>query len=179
VFYDYIFIGPALLNEFRGFGVRNDEVLLMMATALKDLAVELNVCVFTSTQVNANADNNTNIRNESSLAGGRSTINKADNGMIMARPTKEELETLEPITAQHGKPNLVTDIFKVRSGEWTQVRIWSVMDLGTMKRDDLFITDSRLEVIQDFYTGDEYDICNWEEDEFAEIKRKVDWINGL
>lgn len=119
VFYDYIFIGPALLNEFRGFGVRNDEVLLMMATALKDLAVELNVCVFTATQVNANADNNVNIRNESSLAGGRSTINKADNGAIMARPTKEELETLEPIISQYGKPNLVTDIFKVRSGEWT------------------------------------------------------------
>ena len=179
VFYDYVFIGPALLNEFRGFGVRNDEVLLMMATALKDLAVELNVCVFTSTQVNANADNNTNIRNEASLAGGRSTINKADNGAIMARPTKEELETLEPITSTYGKPNLVTDIFKVRSGEWTQVRIWSIMDLGRMKREDLFITDSRLEVIQDFYTGDEYDISNWEEDEFAEIKRKVDLLNGL
>ena len=179
VFYDYIFIGPALLNEFRNFGVRNDEVLLMMATALKDLAVELNVCVFTSTQVNANADNNTNIRNEASLAGGRSTINKADNGMIMARPTKEELETLEPITAQHGKPNLVTDIFKVRSGEWTQVRIWSVMDLGTMKRDDLFITDSRLEVIQDFYTGDEYNISDFEDEELMEVKRKVDWLNGL
>ena len=179
VFYDYIFIGPALLNEFRGFGVRNDEVLLMMATALKDLAVELNVCVFTATQVNANADNNTNIRNESSLAGGRSTINKADNGMIMARPTKEELETLEPITSTYGKPNLVTDIFKVRSGEWTQVRIWSIMDLGRMKREDLFITDSRLEVIQDFYTGDEYEISNWEEEDFVEIKRKVDWLNGL
>ena len=151
----------------------------MMATALKDLAVELNVCVFTSTQVNANADNNTNIRNESSLAGGRSTINKADNGMIMARPTKEELETLEPIITTYGKPNLVTDIFKVRSGEWTQVRIWSIMDLGRMKRDDLFITDSRLEVIQDFYAGDEYDISNWEENEFVEIKRKVDWLNGL
>lgn len=179
VFYDYIFIGPALLNEFRGFGVRNDEVLLMMATALKDLAVELDVCVFTATQVNANADNNTNIRNESSLAGGRSTINKADNGMIMARPTKEELETLEPVTSQYGKPNLVTDIFKVRSGEWTQVRIWSIMDLGTMKREDLFITDSRLEVIQDFYRGDEYEISNWEESDFLEIKRKVDWLNGL
>ena len=179
VFYDYIFIGPALLNEFRGFGVRNDEVLLMMATALKDLAVELNVCVFTATQVNANADNNTNIRNESSLAGGRSTINKADNGMIMARPTKEELETLEPITSQYGKPNLVTDIFKVRSGEWTQVRIWSVMDLGTMKREDLFITDSRLEVIQNFYTGDEYEISNWEERVFIDIKRKVEELNGL
>jgi hypothetical protein len=151
----------------------------MMATSLKDLAVELNVCVFTSPQVNANADNNTHIRNESSLAGGRSTINKADNGMIMARPTKEELETLEPITSQYGKPNLVTDIFKVRSGEWTQVRIWSIMDLGTMKRDDLFITDSRLEVIQDFYRGDEYEISNWEERVFIGIKRKVDLLNGL
>ena len=179
VFYDYIFIGPALLNEFRGFGVRNDEVLLMMATALKDLAVELDVCVFTSTQVNANADNNTNIRNEASLAGGRSTINKADNGAIMARPTKEELETLEPIIATYGKPNLVTDIFKVRSGEWTQVRIWSIMDLGTMKREDLFITDSRLEVIKDFYNGDEYNISDFEDEELMEIKRKVDWLNGL
>ena len=179
VFYDYVFIGPALLNEFRGFGVRNDEVLLMMATALKDLAVELNVCVFTATQVNANADNNTNIRNEASLAGGRSTINKADNGAIMARPTKEELETLEPIIATYGKPNLVIDIFKVRSGEWTQVRIWSIMDLGTMKREDLFITDSRLEVINNFYTGDEYSISDWEDEELMEIKRKVDWLNGL
>ena len=179
VFYDYIFIGPALLNEFRGFGVRNDEVLLMMATALKDLAVELDVCVFTSTQVNANVDNNTNIRNESSLAGGRSTINKADNGAIMARPTKEELETLEPIITTHGKPNLVTDIFKVRSGEWTQVRIWSIVDLGTMRRDDLFLTDSRLVVINDFYTGDEYNISDFENEELIEIKRKVDWLNGL
>jgi replicative DNA helicase len=179
VFYDYIFIGPALLNEFRGFGVRNDEVLLMMATALKDLAVELDVCVFTSTQVNANVDNNTNIRNESSLAGGRSTINKADNGAIMARPTKEELEILEPIITTYGRPNLVTDIFKVRSGEWTQVRIWSIVDLGTMRRDDLFLTDSRLVVINDFYTGDEYNISDFENEELIEIKRKVDWLNGL
>ena len=179
VFYDYIFIGPALLNEFRGFGVRNDEVLLMMATALKDLAVELNVCVFTATQVNANADNNTNIRNESSLAGGRSTINKADNGAIMARPTKEELETLEPIIATYGKPNLVTDIFKVRSGEWTQVRIWSIVDLGRMRREDLFLTDNRLEVIKDFYTGDEYNIYDFEDEELLGFKRKVDWLNGL
>lgn len=179
VFYDYVYIGPALLNEFRGFGIRNDEILLMMATALKDLAVELNVCVFTSTQVNANADNNQNIRNESSLAGGRSTINKADNGAIMARPTKEELETLEPITSTYGKPNLVTDIFKVRSGEWTQVRIWSIVDLGRMRREDLFITDSHLEVIKDFYTGDEYNISDFEDEEFVEIKRKVDWLNGI
>ena len=36
----------------------------MLSTALKELAVELNVCVFTSTQVNANADSNNGIKNE-------------------------------------------------------------------------------------------------------------------
>lgn len=179
VIYDYIFIGPALLNEFRNFGVRNDEVLLMMATALKDLAVELNVWVLTATQVNANADNNANIRNEASLAGGRATINKADNGAIMARPTKDELEILEPIISVYGKPNLVTDIFKVRSGEWTQVRVWSNVDLGRMRRQDLFLTDSRLEVITDFYVGDEYNIVDFEQDEYTKLKERIALLNEL
>ena len=170
VFYDYIFIGPALLNEFKGFNLRNDEVLLMFATALKDLAVELDVAMFTSTQLNAKGDDNKDIRNEGSLAGGRSTINKADNGAIMARPTKEEIEVLEPLFDDRGMPNLVTDIFKVRSGEWTQVRIWSKMNLGTLKKEDLFITNSRLEPIEGFYTREEYQIRNWDEEEDKEYK---------
>lgn len=123
------------------------EVLLMFATALKDLSVELNVFVMTSTQVNANADDNKNIRNESSLAGGRSTINKADYGFIMARPTKEELEVLDTTIARFGVPNIVTDVFKVRSGRWTQVRIWANVDLGTLRKTELFVTDARLEMI--------------------------------
>lgn len=170
VFYDYIFIGPALLNEFKGFALRNDEVLLMFATALKDLAVELDVAMFTSTQLNAKGDDNKDIRNEGTLAGGRSTINKADNGAIMARPTKEELDVLEPLFDDRGMPNLVTDIYKVRSGEWTQVRIWSKINLGTLKKEDLFVTNSRLEPIEGFYTREEYEIKNWDEEEDKEYK---------
>ena len=178
VFYDYIFIGPALLNEFRGFNLRNDEALLMFATALKDLAVELNVSMMTSTQVNAQADDNRNIRNEASLAGGRSTINKADNGAIMARPTKEELSALEQVSAKYGVPNLVTDIFKVRSGEWTQVRIWSKANLGTMRRQDLFITDANLEPIEGFFDSVDRDVISWEEDEDITLKTLIDKMNG-
>lgn len=178
VFYDYIFIGPALLNEFRGFNLRNDEVLLMFATALKDLAVELNVSMMTSTQVNSNVDDNKNIRNESSLAGGRATINKADNGAILARPTKEELETLGPIIQQYGEPNIVTDIFKVRSGEWTQVRIWSRVDLGTLRKEDLFITDSRLESIEDFYDRPYVEVVNWEDDKENTLRKLVEDLNN-
>lgn len=177
VFYDYIFIGPALLREFSGFTLRNDEVLLMFATALKDLAVELNVAVMTSTQVNASANDNKNIRNEASLAGGRSTINKADNGVIMARPTNEELETLGPLINKYGQPNVVTDIFKVRSGEWTQVRIWSIVDLGRLKKKDLFVTDSRLEAVEEFFIEDEsFEIHNWDD---SEMRETIDYVKGL
>jgi replicative DNA helicase len=179
VFYDYIFIGPALLEQFRGFSLRNDEVLLMFATALKDLAVELDVAVFTSTQVNASADDNKNIRNEASLAGGRSTINKADNGAIMARPSPEELESLADITAKYGVPNCVTDIFKCRSGEWTQVRVWSQVDLGRLKKTDLFVTDARLEPIADFFNDEgDYEIHDWEDDVYQDTINFIEELNS-
>ncbi len=180
VFYDYIFIGPSLLNEFKGFALRNDEVLLMFATALKDLAVELNVAMFSSTQLNAKGDDNKDIRNESSLAGGRSTINKADNGAVMARPTKEELDLLKPLYEKEidNEPNLVTDIYKVRSGAWTQVRIWSKVNLGTLRKKDLFITNSRLEAIDDFFERDDYKIKNWDEHEDEHLKIILERLNN-
>lgn len=151
----------------------------MFATALKDLAVELNVAVFSSTQLNAKGDDNKDIRNEGSLAGGRATINKADNGAIMARPTKEELEVLAPLYENNleRKPNLVTDIFKVRNGEYTQVRIWSDMNLGTLRKKDLFVTDSRMEPIEGFYERDEYKIKSWDDSENKHMNSILEKLN--
>ena len=180
VFFDYIFINPSLLNEFHGFSLRNDEVLLMFATALKDLAVELNVAMFTSTQVNASADETKNIRNEASLAGGRSTINKADNGAILARPTKEEIEILSQggIITKYGRPNLVLDVYKVRNGQWTQVRIWILADLGRLKFVDLFVTDANLDPIQDIFDEPEYEVVNWEDEDYQKFKKMCEELNN-
>ena len=162
LFFDYVFISNNLLSEFRGNGIRNDEALFLMTTALKDLAIELNISVFTSTQVNAKADNNQGVRNESSLAGSRAIINKADNGMIMARPTKDELDILlkEGTTIQGKIPNIVFDVYKVRSGQWTQVKIWSYFDAGTLRLYDLFITDQYLNVISNFFQGQK--VVEWD-----------------
>lgn len=141
------------------------EILLMFSTALKEIAVELNICMFTSTQVNANADSNANIRNESSIAGSRAVINKADVGMVMARPTKEELDFFTQLGREI--PNIVTDIYKVRSGEYNQVRIWSYVDLGTLRKKDLYMTDSRMEVIDQYERNFKYEI-DWERTNFKE-----------
>ena len=177
VFYDYIFISPSLLNEFKHANLRNDELLLMFASALKDLAVELNAFIMTSTQVNANIDDNKNIRNESSLAGGRATINKADYGLITARPTKEELEILQELSDKYGEPNAVTDVFKVRSGAWTQVRIWAHIDLGTLKKEELFVTNSRLEMIQDFTADFNYGIQGLKKEDKQRVEKFLEKLN--
>ena len=173
VFYDYIFICPSLIGEFKGMALRNDELLLMLSTALKELAVELDICMFTSTQVNASADNNTNIRNEASIAGSRAIINKADVGLMSARPTKEEIDFFA--STGEAIPNIVTDVYKVRSGQWTQVRIWSLIDLGTLRKIDLYMTDSRLERIEGYERHFEYEI-NWEDTNYDEILKKVNEI---
>lgn len=170
-FFDYVFINPALLQEFRGTNLRNDELLLLMSTALKDLAVELNISVFTSTQVNASADNNTKIRNESTIAGSRAIINKADNGCVMARPTTEDLDMIKDLSVQ--MPNLVTDIYKVRNGEWSQVRIWSYFDGGTMRRKDLFITDAQFNIIENFFNEPKPIIENFSLEQKTEIETMI------
>lgn len=177
VFYDYIFIGPALLKEFQGFGLRSDELLLILSTTLKDMASELNVFVMSGTQVSAKVEENKEIRNESSLAGGRATINKADYGFIMARPTKEELDTLRPYAERYGKiPNLVSDVFKVRAGEWTQVRIWSVFDAGILRKEDLFLTNNRLEEI-DMSHSFNFNYENWDTEEYKSIQETLLRLN--
>lgn len=177
VFYDYIFISPSLLNEFKGFNLRNDEVLLMFSTALKDLAVELNIFMMSSTQVNANADNNQNIRNESTIAGSRAVINKADIGSVLARPTKEELEFLSTEGGISFQPNMVCDIYKVRAGEWNQVRIWSDVNLGNLRKKDLFVTNARMEVLN---VGNDFNYqVSWEDGRIAEYLKELEVINNL
>lgn len=177
VFYDYIFVGPALLNEFKGFNIRNDEALLMMATALKDLAVELKVCIMTSTQVNANAENTNGIRNESAIAGSRSIINKADIGVMAMRPTKEELDIWKELKLGENVPelpNIVTDVYKVRSGQWTQVRIWSAINLGTLRRTDICVTDAQFNVINNIFINGYIN-----EMQPFETKEVMDFLKGL
>ena len=149
----------------------------MFSTALKDLAVELNIFVMSSTQVNANADNNTNIRNESSLAGSRAIVNKADFACIMARPTKEELDFFHNEGGISFEPNIVTDIYKVRAGQWNQVRIWSDVDLGNLRKKDLFVTNNRMEVVN---VGTEMNyVQNWEDEDVRVFNEQLEIINGI
>lgn len=117
----------------------------MLSTALKDLAVEMQLFVMSSTQTNAKSeDEKGGIKNESVVRGSRAIIDKCDIACVISRVNSEEQELLSDLITKIGiAPNQVLDIYKVRRGKYTNVRIWSDVDLGTCRKKDLFITNDK------------------------------------
>lgn len=152
VMYDYIFSSPSLLAEFRDLKIREDVALFMMSTALKDLAAELNIFVMSGTQLNGEAEEKKGIKNQTVLRGSKAVADKADIGVITCKVTQEEINNLTRSAnfSVNYIPNQVTDVYKVRRGRWVDVRIWSRMDLGTCRKEDLFITDANYRPIENF-----------------------------
>lgn len=73
----------------------------------------------------------------------------------MSRPAPEELKLVEGVKSRFNfTPNLIIDIFKNRRGRWTNLRVWSLNDLGTLRRQDLFVTTPDNKPIDDFQIVD-------------------------
>lgn len=173
VFYDYIFSSPNLLGEFRDLHIREDVALMMLSTALKDLAVELSIFIMTATQVSGDIEQEKGIKNYKYIRGAKSIVDKCDIGYITTRVNKDELNMISKITEIYGKvPNQVSDIYKVRRGKWVDVRVWSYVDLGTCRREDLFITDANYMEI------DNFNIIKFIQDVKDEDKNYMEKINN-
>lgn len=154
IFYDYIFSSTNLLGEFRDLKIREDVALFLLSTALKDIAVEYNVFVFSSTQLSGDYDNWKGIRNQTLVRGSKAVVDKVDAAYITSKVAKEDLVMLENYLRQSGKPapTHVRDVYKVRRGRYNNVRVWSILDLGTGRAQDLFMTDANYHPIEEnFY----------------------------
>lgn len=147
VVYDYIFSSPSLLAQFEKNKVNEATALMMMSTHLKDLAVKYNIWIQTSTQVNAEGMTAGGFKNETCIRGSKAVIDKADAACIMQRADEEEIKKL--MSELHGAniqpdfliPTHIFDIYKMRRGQYKNVRIWAWIDLGTGQRKDLYMTN--------------------------------------
>ena len=155
-FYDYIFSSPAMLNEYRDLGVREDVALRLFTTSLKNVTVELNVFMMTSTQISNDEENkNGGFRDFRNIRGSRAICDLVDFACIMSRPSVEELNAVSGFKQSFGyAPNLVTDVFKNRRGRWVMIRIWSYWDAGTCRKYDLFVTTPNLKAVKEFSVVD-------------------------
>ena len=150
-FYDYIFSSPAMLNEYRDLKLREDVCLRLLTTAIKNLAVELNVFIMSATQLSNDDDPKGGFKDFRNIRGSKAIIDLADMAAIRRRPSPEELQVVADFEKRYNyTPNTITDIFKNRRGRWTMISIWSVVDLGTLRTIDLFVTTANYKPIEDF-----------------------------
>lgn len=75
---------------------------------------------------------------------------RLDLGEISLPPTKGELEGISDILrhqVNQPKPNLVRNLYKVRRGKLTRIKIWQYANFGTCRTKDLFVTDNDFNLI--------------------------------
>lgn len=168
-FYDYIFSSPAMLDEYRDLKIREDVALRMFTTTLKNLAVELNAFILTSTQLSNDDDPKGGFKDFRNVQGSKAIVNLADFACIMSRPSIEELNQISEFKKSFGyTPNLVTDVYKNRRGRWNMVRIWSMHDLGTCRKYDLFITTANMKSVDEFIV---VDFKSYESEELKDLEK--------
>lgn len=145
-FFDYIHTSLRLMAEVNGKsggGLKEHQLLTVFITELKTLCQQLDVFMFTASQLNGEAQN-AQYKDQNLIAGAKSIANKLDFGVISMKPTKAELKKIEPVLHKMvgvPEPNMCHWIYKVRRGRITRIIIWTRVDLGTMDEKALFVTD--------------------------------------
>lgn len=156
VFFDYIHSTGSLLGQFTKSGVGEHTMLMMLSNQLKQLAKDLDIFVFSATQVNATgmSSEDCEFKNETCIRGSKAIADKADCGYVMTKVNEKLFNCVrgkitsnaqlmsEISTKRHKEPTHVLDVYKMRQGQFKNVRIWTWLDLGTGEREDLFMTDA-------------------------------------
>ena len=146
VVFDYISVTPGLnreqVDKNGGITPREDEVLLALATELKSMARQLNVCIYTMTQTSDNIKT-AQVKDNSVLSGAKSLVNRVDIGAVLTTLTNEEEESAEAyVNEGFSKPNYIYHMYKVRFGSTPpNTKIWVHVNLGTGEITDCFVTN--------------------------------------
>lgn len=150
-FFDYIHTSMKFLAEIssiaNGMKLREDQILFMLSTSLKNLANNLKVFIESGTQVSGNWMEDE--LNQNLLRGARAIADRIDIGMIGTRIRPiDELAVQTFINEGNPKPNYVISFYKVRRGKFAGTKLWCDVDLGTCRIKGLFLTDSTDKIIQ-------------------------------
>jgi len=152
-FHDYIHSSMKILSEVSGKanvkGLREDNILFMIAVRLKDLAVEKGVFIETATQLNGDY-RNAQIYDQNLLRGAKAIADKIDCGMIMLEATQEDKEALKTLINQKGfpAPDIKIAVYKNRRGRYKDVIMWCQADRGVCKITPKFVTDYQYQLIE-------------------------------
>lgn len=153
VAFDYIFGSMKILSEVSSKakvqGLREDNILFMIATRIKDLCNEYNIFVESATQLSGDYKN-AKVLDQTYLRGAKSLSDKIDIGTIMIKTTQEDLEMLKPILENNGFeiPSIKISVYKNRRGKYSNLLLWCRDRRGVCKIEPMFVTTYDYELIE-------------------------------
>ena len=153
IFMDYIHSSASILMEVGGNrgikGLREDNVLFLLSSKLKDIAVQYGVFVMSATQLNASYQES-ETPDQNLLRGSKAIADRIDMGMIMLEVTKDDKEKITPFCNQNNLPipNVKISCYKNRQGRWKGIYFWVLAERGMCRFDPLFCSDWGYQVLE-------------------------------
>lgn len=153
VMYDYLHSSMKILEEVTrrsgGVKLREDNILFMLSTKLKDLCNQYGIFILTATQLNGSWQES-ETPDQNLLRGAKSIADRADYGSILLNVTDNDLVKLETILATNvfERPTIKISIYKNRRGRYKGIYLWAKADLGTCRIEPMFATTYNYELVQ-------------------------------
>jgi len=152
VFHDYIHTSLKILEEISkrtgGVKLREDNILFMLSTRLKDICNQYGIFIMSATQLNGSYTD-AETPDQNLLRGAKAIADKIDWGGILLPVKTEDIEALGKILTSNtfNRPNLKMSIYKNRRGRYKGIYLWCDADLGTCRVRPMFATTYDYEII--------------------------------
>ena len=150
--HDYIHTSLKILEEITrrsgGIKLREDNILFMLSTRLKDICNQYGVFIMSATQLNGNyVDSETPDQNL--LRGAKAIADKIDLGLILLGVKDDDLVKLDPILSSNifEKPTIKISVYKNRRGRYKGVYLWCKANLGCCRIQPMFCTTYDYEMV--------------------------------
>lgn len=149
---DYIHSSMKILEEITrrsgGVKLREDNVLFMLSTKLKEICNIYGVFILSATQLNGDWKD-AEIPDQNLLRGAKSIADRVDLGSILLGVTQKDKESLQEILSSglFCEPTIKMSIYKNRRGRYKGMYLWCKADLGTCRIEPMFATTYNYEII--------------------------------
>lgn len=151
--HDYLHSSLKILEEITrrsgGLKLREDNVLFMLSTKLKDICVKYGVFIISATQLSGDYTN-AEAPDQNLLRGAKSIADKVDYGCILLPVRSDDLVKLEPILNSKifEEPVIKISVYKNRRGRYKGIYLWCKANLGTCRIQPMFATTYGYELIE-------------------------------
>ena len=152
VFHDYIHTSLKILEEITrrsgGIKLREDNILFMLSTRLKDICNQYGVFIMSATQLNGDYQES-KTPDQNLLRGAKAIADKIDYGAILLSVKDDDLVALENILSSNifERPTIKMSIYKNRRGRYKGVILWCKADLGCCRIKPMFCTTYDYEMV--------------------------------